>query len=89
MESSQGTFNINAATNGGVTPLMLAVKANRPVMVEKLLETGADPFLKDKLGDEAMDYHFSLEEINHFLIFFHSKIIHKKNRSLKILFHHK
>ena len=42
---------------------MLAVKMNRPVIVEKLLAAGADPYMKDKLGQEAMDYHFSLEEI--------------------------
>ena len=42
---------------------MLAVKMNRPVIVEKLLAAGADPYMKDKLGQEAIDYHFSQEEI--------------------------
>ena len=49
-ESIKITYDIDAQTRGGVTPLMLAVKLNFEKNVEILLENGANPFLKDKLG---------------------------------------
>ena len=41
---------INARTSAGVTPLMLAAKVNNYKNVEILLNSGANPFLKDQLG---------------------------------------
>ena len=41
---------INAQTGAGVTPLMLAAKVNNYKNVEILLNSGANPFLKDQLG---------------------------------------
>ena len=43
-------IDLNAMTNGGVTPLMLAVKLNNEKIVEILLKASANPFLKDQLG---------------------------------------
>ncbi len=45
-----GTFDINAMTRAGVSPLMLAVKLNNPKIIEQLLNAGANPFLRDQLG---------------------------------------
>ena len=39
---------------------MLAVKLDREDAVELLLKNGANPFLKDKLGQEAADYRYSM-----------------------------
>ena len=55
-ECYKGTYNLNAMTKSGVSPLMLAVKLNHPKVIEQLLNAGANPFLKDQLGQEAMDY---------------------------------
>ena len=35
---------------------MLAIKLNHEKVVEHLLNKGANPFLKDYLGQEALDY---------------------------------
>ena len=43
-------------TKAGVSPLMLAIKLNHPRVIEHLLNAGANPFLKDQLGQEAKDY---------------------------------
>ena len=51
---------INALTTAGVSPLMLAVKLNNPKVVEHLLNAGANPFLKDQLGQEAINYKVTL-----------------------------
>ena len=55
---------MNAQSNAGVTPLMLAVKLNNEKAVEQLLNAGANPFLKDQLGQEAKDYKVSLTHAN-------------------------
>ena len=47
---------MDAMTNGGITPLMLAVKLNNEKVVELLLNNSANPFLKDQLGQQALDY---------------------------------
>ena len=52
----KGTFDIDAETKGGVTPLMLAVKVGNITTVEALLNAGADPWKKDKTGVEVIDY---------------------------------
>ena len=57
IEGIEGQCNIDyQSTNGGVTPLMLAIKLNHEKVVEHLLNKGANPFLKDHLGQEALDY---------------------------------
>ena len=43
-------------TRAGVSPLMLAVKLNNPKIIEQLLNARANPFLRDQLGQEAIDY---------------------------------
>ena len=40
-------YDVNAMTEAGVTPLMLACKLNHEKAVEQLLNAGANPFLKD------------------------------------------
>ena len=52
-------IDLNAMTNGGLTPMMLAVKLNHEKVVELLLNNSANPFLKDQLGQEAIDYKIS------------------------------
>ena len=47
---------VNAQTQSGVTPLMLACKVANPRIIVELLKNGANPFLKDQLGNEAKDY---------------------------------
>ena len=49
-------IDVDAMTNGGITPLMLAVKLNNEKVVEILLNNSANPFLKDQLGQQALDY---------------------------------
>ena len=57
--------NIDAqSTTGGVTPLMLAVKLNNEKVVEHLLNKGANPFLKDHLGLEALDYKIAIRQVD-------------------------
>ena len=57
IEGIDAQLNVDAAsTSGGVTPLMLAVKVNHEKVVEHLLNKGANPFLVDALGREALDY---------------------------------
>ena len=43
----KGKIKIDAYTAGGVTPLMLAAKANMKDCVKQLLDAGANPFLRD------------------------------------------
>lgn len=56
----------------GMTPLMLAVKSNKPALVKALLEQGADVNLKNKNGDTALM--FALKDRNHQLFY---KLIQK------------
>ena len=60
LENLKESYDVNAATCGGVTPLMLAVKLNHEKACEQLLNAGANPFIKDQLGQEAKDYKVSL-----------------------------
>ena len=57
-------LDINAATHGGVTPLMLAAKTNNQGSVEALLNARANPFIKDQLGREAKDYTVCQRQFN-------------------------
>ena len=57
IEGIKEQVNVDAqSTIGGVSPLMLAVKLNNEKVVEHLLNNGANPFLTDYLGHEALDY---------------------------------
>ena len=64
LDNLKETYDVNAPTLAGVTPLMLAVKLNHEKAVEQLLNAGANPFLKDQLGQEAKDYKVSLMHLN-------------------------
>ena len=64
LEETKDSVNLNAVSNSGVTPLMLAVKCNNIEVVEILLSRGANPFLKDQLGREATDYNYSISQQN-------------------------
>ena len=60
LESYNINERINALTTAGVSPLMLAVKLNNQKVIEQLLNAGANPFLKDQLGQEAINYKITL-----------------------------
>lgn len=48
---------IDATNNSGETPLILAVHRRDPVIVQQLIEAGADPKIADTLaGKSALDY---------------------------------
>jgi ankyrin repeat protein len=48
---------IDATNNGGETPLILAVHRRDPVIVQQLIEAGADPKIADTMaGKSALDY---------------------------------
>lgn len=47
---------IDAASPNGTTPLMMAAMYSTPSTVKLLLESGADPLLKNALGLNAMDF---------------------------------
>ena len=46
----------DAASNAGVTPLMMAVQSGDIQVVAKCLNNNFNPFLKDALGRTALDY---------------------------------
>lgn len=48
--------DINARTNDGTTPLMLAAKSAKLRLVKLLIEKGANPKLTDNKGKTAYDY---------------------------------
>lgn len=56
--------DINARTNDGTTPLMLAAKSAKLRLVKLLIEKGADPLLKDKKGKTAYDYALTADPLN-------------------------
>ena len=64
LENLKETYDVNHQTNSGVTPLMLAVKLNHEKVVEQLLNGGANPFLKDQLGQAAKDYWVSKVQVD-------------------------
>ena len=48
-------MNENEQTNGGVTPLMLAVKSGDEQMVARVLNCNGNPFYRDAFGNTAAD----------------------------------
>ena len=47
---------IDAASPNGTTPLMMAAQYGAPESVQRLLDEGADPLLKNQLGLTAVDF---------------------------------
>ena len=65
IEGIDAQLNVDAqSTNGGVTALMLAIKLNHEKVVEHLLNKGANPFLKDHLNQEALDYKVATRQVD-------------------------
>ena len=56
LESYGDVIDVDAKTNAGVTPMMLATKRNNSKAVQALLNKNANPFFSDQLGQEAKDY---------------------------------
>ena len=52
----QEFIDLNQCSNSGVTALMLACKHGNSKMVQALLNGSASPFLKDQLGQDALEY---------------------------------
>ena len=52
----QEEIEVNCVTNGGKTPLMMAVEQGDPELVRTCLNMSAAPFIKDVLGQTAKDY---------------------------------
>lgn len=49
--------NVNATNDNGETPLVLAVHRRDPIIVQQLIDAGADPKVSDTLaGKSALDY---------------------------------
>ncbi len=56
--------DINARTNDGTTPLMLAAKSAKLRLVKFLIDKGADIKLKDKAGKTVYDYALAADAMN-------------------------
>jgi ankyrin repeat protein len=50
-----GNINVNSRDISGNTPLMWAVKRNKPDIVAFLLQNGANPYVCDYLGFAPID----------------------------------
>ena len=50
---------LDAESPNGTTPLMMAAHYGTPMAVKLLLEEGADPRIKNKLGLSAWDFSFN------------------------------
>ena len=48
--------DLDAQTNAGVTPLMMAVHSGNMKVIYACINAGANPFLKDGLERTAYDY---------------------------------
>ena len=62
MEKYREVLDLDVSTKAGVTPLMLAVKRNNSKVVKALLNESANPFTKDQLGQEAIDYRVATKD---------------------------
>jgi len=49
-------LNVEARSNGGVTPLMSAIQSGNVYLVAHCLKASFDPFAKDFLGQSCLDY---------------------------------
>ena len=47
---------LNMPTNGGITPLMLAINSKNAALVQACLAAGMDQSIEDFVGRNAMDY---------------------------------
>lgn len=56
--------DVNARTNDGTTPLMLAAHSMKINLVKFLIAHGADATLKDKAGKNAYDYALTADAMN-------------------------
>ncbi len=54
--------NLNRRNEGGTTIVMKAAQFSTPAIVQLLLERGADPWIADKEGENALEYVRSLRE---------------------------
>ena len=50
------SIDLDAATNAGVTPLMMAVESGNIELVAECLNNNLNPFMKDGLDRTALDY---------------------------------
>ena len=56
VEAVGDDLDVDAKTNAGVTPLMLAIASRNDEMVAFILEQSANPFFQDCLGKNAISY---------------------------------
>ena len=47
---------LNTPTNGGITPLMLAINSKSAALVQACLAAGMDQSIEDFVGRNALDY---------------------------------
>ena len=57
------SVEIDAITNCGVTPLMMAIESGNIQLVAQALNSNLNPFLKDALGKRAIDYAQSFRDV--------------------------
>ena len=50
------SVDVDAVSNAGVTPLMMAIESGNIQLVAEALNSNLNPFLKDALGRQALDY---------------------------------
>ena len=60
----QDGIDIEAKTNGGVTPLMAGIQSGALHVVNELLEAGCSPLAVDVLGQTAKDYAKKFTNVN-------------------------
>ena len=49
-------IDVDAVTNAGVTPLMMAIESGEIQLVAAALNSNLNPFLKDALNRSPLDY---------------------------------
>lgn len=75
---SQGV-DINYKGQGGVTPLIAAVKGNKYNLIDYLIQEGADPNIKDDQQKSAIDY--ATENDDEVVL----KVLHREELSPEVL----